>query len=78
MVGAGPPRAYGDKNGQEVIDSQGEAPTQVRGAELPPLSVVRPAQGLPEAVRHLPHLFPLHGPQGRDPWGNQIQLVGQR
>ncbi len=78
MVGAGPPRAYGDRHGQEIIDSQGEAPTQVRSAELPPLSVVRAAPGLPAAIRGLPHLFPLHGPQGRDPWGDKIQLVGQR
>ena len=39
--------------------------------------VVRPSPGVSAEVRHLPHLFSQHGPQGRDPWGHQIQLVGQ-
>ncbi len=41
-----------------------------------------PLCGRPRAflrqIRHLPHLLSQHGPQGRNPWGHEIQLVGGR
>src|SRR5687768_2959355 len=65
-------------SGEDVTDREVAAHTEVQGAQVQPVPVVRTPSGLPEEVPAVPHLFPQPVALGGYPGSGQGQLVGER
>jgi hypothetical protein len=65
----------GGQIGENVAYRQGSEEEEIFESGIQSVPHLRQTQGLLEKVRHLPNLFPGHGPAGRDPGRRQIELV---